>query len=432
MADLLGVRIPVFQIPRFPGPPSSARFEGGALRGRRKQVSIFAGVPDCSESPWDIPSVRSMQHAASFVRADLLGKLMRNKSNRLGVETLYILGAGASYNASCGSKGPVKSTTPLDNDFCQRIVDLDLNKPAWIRESRDRIVKAWREPPGFNQIGLEQAIIRQLGNIEFAQAIRRRSNRHQIGADDYLNHLVHIICEVLRPAREGPSQLYRRFVNKVFPTGEGQTLSSYNNRVVTFNYDVLLDEHLLNRYAAGNVYFDGIRIAEGGPASKKFPHPLLIKLHGSTNWRCKSSDYNKLIDGSLASSDPAYRIPEVWREDGDRPSPNDEVTPLIMPPLPDKPLSRIKLFNFLWTKALEYLYEAREIVICGYSLPDADRLAVSLFTNFTNYNLRTVRIADPNPEILKKWRSLFRRSTVSKAVRWEYQEDFAELVERIS
>lgn len=80
-------------------------------------------------------------------------------------------------------------------------------------------------------------------------------------------------------------------------------------------------------------------------------------------------------------------------------------------------------------KAYEYLHEAEEIVICGYSLPDADRLAQSMFATFSNKSLRSVTIVDPNPGILSKWRGLLKRRNINRKARWTYYEYFDEYVE---
>jgi hypothetical protein len=118
---------------------------------------------------------------------------------------------------------------------------------------------------------------------------------------------------------------------------------------------------------------------------------------------------------------------DVWYEDKGMPSPKDKCSPLIIPPLPIKPVMDIGLFRFLWTKAYEYLHEAEEIIVCGYSLPETDQHALSLFSNFHNINLKKVTVVDPDPAILGKWRNLFERSNVSKAD-WMWYKDFSKFV----
>ena len=152
---------------------------------------------------------------------------------------------------------------------------------------------------------------------------------------------------------------------------------------------------------------------------------LIIKLHGSVNWRCSTKEFNKLVNKSH-SNEEVYYLDSVWYSRSGSPSPSDNTSPLIIPPLPLKPITQIKLFCFLWTKAYEYLHEAKELIICGYSLPDADYLAQSLFGNFSNKSIKQVTVVDPDPSILKKWRNLLRRKNVNTKARWTYYESFEE------
>jgi hypothetical protein len=57
---------------------------------------------------------------------------MRDPGFRPEIKNLYILGAGASYSASLKANKNAPSITPLDNNFCQRIHDLDYVRPNWI------------------------------------------------------------------------------------------------------------------------------------------------------------------------------------------------------------------------------------------------------------------------------------------------------------
>lgn len=345
---------------------------------------------------------------------------MKRSENRLKVKKLFVLGAGASYCAST-SRG-VQKQSPLDKDFCGRLESLDVSKPYWVNESRDKINKAWKDHIPFKKFGLEQAIIRHLGNAEFIDAIHKRKRTASLSSAEYLNHLSHLVCYVLRKARENRGAPYELFVDK-YLSEEGT-----KNRVITFNYDELLDKHLLEMYTTRELYFDKMDLGSvSARREQKYPDPVLVKLHGSVNWRCAKDDLTSIVNGD-AFSGKEYIINKVWHSGRGTPSPNEDASPLIIPPLPVKPITSIKLFCFLWTKAYEYLHEARELVICGYSLPEADRLAQSMFANFTNKKLKSIIIVDPNPEILSKWRDLFRRSSISNDARWTYFESFSEYV----
>ena len=71
------------------------------------------------------------------------------------------------------------------------------------------------------------------------------------------------------------------------------------------------------------------------------------------------------------------------------------------------------------------MHEAEELIICGYSLSQADNLATSLFSNFENKRIGTIKVIDPNPEVLIKWKTLLTRKNIKKT-KWEYYMDFEE------
>jgi len=191
----------------------------------------------------------------------------------------------------------------------------------------------------------------------------------------------------------------------------------------------LLDQHLLKRYKPQQVYFDAIADDRDGDRvfTGKERNPLLIKLHGSINWRCSTDEYGTMLDPP--QQEEPYPVNLVWTSDSGT-APDDDVSPCIIPPLPSKPLAQIKLFRFLWTRACEYLHEARQIVICGYSLPPTDSMAMSLFGNIRNKKLERVTVVDPNPAILTRWRELLIHKPNS-IKEWVYNADFLEYVDSL-
>jgi len=353
---------------------------------------------------------------------------MRNNINRKKILKLFVLGAGASYAASQVKRAIAQSDpvyeAPLDAAFAHRIKSIVLQQPTWISEARDRLLATWKHEAPFESLGLERAILIQLAHLEFIHAIHPRRSRELISRHEWMNLVSHVACIILRRCRQNSARLYERFAEWCLPTPE-QT-NGWDNRIITFNYDTLLDSILLKRIPATDLYFDAIRNRQDTPSRAKQEYPILLKLHGSINWRCTEEAFGKIIEGSI--HDEIYEIPEIWLDEMRVPEPGDKVAPLILPPLPSKPISGIKLFRYLWTCAYEYLYEAEELVIIGYSLPNADQMSVSMFSNFQSQRLKKVVIIDPSTAVLARWRSTLRRRGI-KIVEWAYYETFRDYLD---
>jgi len=356
---------------------------------------------------------------------------MRVRKNRLKVKRLFILGAGTSFSASRVKSPDANNVSPLDKDFCKRISKLkDRKRPLWLSKAVREIINHWKDHREFDEFGLESAIIRQLSHMEFIKAIQPRRNFNYTERE-FLNQIGHLITFILKQARESELEPYKKLAKKYFRTSN---FNNIHNRIITFNYDDLLDQHLINRFEVEQLYSDRIKQSRDQPEQRcriTCDHPLMIKLHGSINWRCSTDEFFKIIDGTAYGED-LVSIDSVWHSGERVPTPTDNDSPCIIPPMPEKPITRIALFKDLWTKAAEYLSMAEEIIICGYSLPDTDQLAFSLFSNFENkQRLKKVVVVDPEPQILKKWRTLLNRTNVTKKVQWTYHSDFVEYVDSL-
>ena len=346
---------------------------------------------------------------------------MRTSNRRFKVKRLYIIGAGASRCAST-----IQKKAPLDKEFCEEITYLDISRPSWVMESQDIVCNRWSYPSLFEEMGLEDAVLRQISHFEFLDAIHPRRRLTSITGPEYVNHVAHLITFVLRRAKENSDKIYEQFTSKVFSTNE---ISTIQDRIITFNYDDLLDKYLINKYTIQEVYFDRMKRSryDSYRRPERFEHPLIVKLHGSVNWRCSTSDFKRIIDSKYrVKSNDEYV--DIWFSEKGQPSPNDNVSPFIIPPLPNKPITEFGIFRYLWTKAYEYLHEAEEIIICGYSLPTTDQLAYSMFSNFTNRSINRVTIVDPDASILGKWRELLDRDNIY-IKEWAWISDFYDFVD---
>ena len=159
-------------------------------------------------------------------------------------------------------------------------------------------------------------------------------------------------------------------------------------------------------------------------SNSKFDHPYLLKLHGSTNWRIESNQFRNIVNGEMDSN---YKVP-IWLERKKVPNPSDNISPLILPPLPNKPITSTSIFRHLWQCAFEYLHEARTLVIAGYSCPLTDSFAMSMLSQMYNMNLEEVIIVDKDSTALDKYRTLMSGRIPRKAV-WKYYGDFVDYVE---
>ena len=359
---------------------------------------------------------------------------MRTEANRRKINRLYILGAGASYALTQGQQE--SHVAPLDIQFCGRIRDLqNCRRPAWVADAANRVESEYLHHIDFQIAGLEELIRQQISDYEFIASIHPRRSRGKRTKEEYLNDLIHLVAYVLSRSRASDQTLLEKWLEKYI---KGTEKRGTNNRIITFNYDTLVDDVILKWHSPQHVYFDNIWSSSTKPPKRLTDrHPLLIKLHGSINWRCPETEYAKLFNSGAANSESktttyntkgCHYIDKMWI-DHRICRPQDDETPLIIPPLPQKPITSIAIFRYLWTYAYEYLYEARNIVVAGYSLPPADTLAVSLFSKFKNTTINNLTIVDPNEEVLGKWIKLFRRNGI-KSHEVHYHPDFFEYIEK--
>lgn len=355
---------------------------------------------------------------------------MKRQANRQQVDTLFILGAGASKaltDVSTRKHRFNRHTTPIDRDFLDAM-DYFALRQGWQRRAFDLINRDWLDPSSIVDNGLEEAVIKRVANFDMLSALYPDKSRRKCTNEVYLNNLSHLIADYLMKCRSNSSGGTKRFVNRVFPVGEPP--ERYKNRIITFNYDLIVDRPLIERgLSKRKLYFDRIVSKEDDgirrSSSAKFLHPLVLKLHGSLNWRCSRGYFDQIISGNV---DPNVRIP-IWMNETKCPSPDDDKSPLIIPPVPNKPITTASIFKMLWTTALEYLHEAKRIVIVGYSCPSTDVLAQAMFTQFRNKKIREIVVADPDSQALPKFHDLM-KGAVSKKVRWQPYWGFEDYLER--
>lgn len=213
--------------------------------------------------------------------------------------------------------------------------------------------------------------------------------------------------------------------------------------VVTFNYDTVLericflclkDESGKNR---PDLIFNSYRVplapiqfrragVFGGSEEYMFD---LVKLHGSINWFYSGWEQfpGEQIYCRLVDSKSPYK--DYVSEDSDRGVSQKELeelemllsdkVPLIIPPVAEK--SRFyanQTVRYLWGKAREYLKEAEEIYVIGYSLPDTDLTTKLLLQAACAGQTKTVYIVNNDMtgknNLLRRYRDAFPQGTSIK------------------
>ncbi|WP_163559657.1 SIR2 family protein [Halomonas sp. NO4] len=354
---------------------------------------------------------------------------MKQAANRQQIDTLYVLGAGASYGLTKvkTKKHPYsRQVTPLDATFLKNLQHF---QPAngWRRASTELVLQQWFDRIAAVDHGLEEAIIKRVSQYDFLSNLHPTKIKGRCNNAEYLNHLSHLITEFLSRCKANNSGNARKLIQHIFPAHK--PVAEYTDRIITFNYDTVLERPLIDRgLSKKKIYFDRIVAREEDGirryADEKFPHPIMLKLHGSINWRCNKRHFEEMITGNIESDEKIV----VWSDDKGRPTPDDDDSPLIIPPIPNKPITATSLFRFLWTLAYEYMHQAKRIVIVGYSCPPTDTLARTMFSQFTSRTLEEIFVVDPNAVALKNYREMLEPRTAARA-KWRYYPDICAYIE---
>ena len=210
---------------------------------------------------------------------------------------------------------------------------------------------------------------------------------------------------------------------------------------ITFNYDDLFDEAL---WRVKEIY--DIR---GVPSELRFWHPdsgygffcrpatsilefdplemqsstmLLLKLHGSINWRVRSGYRKPYAIDALTHFEEWYPPPEIPRPSEEKVELHLEGEPFIIPPTLNKSaLVEEPVLRTIWSLAYDKLSEAKEVVFVGYSMPTTDIAAATLFSEgiLGNVQIKVVSLATDEASELRV-RKAYRRVFSSRIA----DEDF--------
>lgn len=186
------------------------------------------------------------------------------------------------------------------------------------------------------------------------------------------------------------SDKYRKFFNSYVQD---------QDVIITFNYDTLAERFLLESGKWGPVDGYGfkpnlepeLRASISKPASTV----KILKLHGSVGWlsgghlpKNKITLSNRLLEG--------FDLVALTNRDRD-----DLSNPVMLAP------SFVKMFEHpefyeLWSKASQALCIAEDVVVIGYSLPEADGAAVALVAGALRDRKTPLLVVDPAGDNLRQ------------------------------
>jgi len=307
-------------------------------------------------------------------------------------KTIYVLGAGASRHAGY----------PLCSELWPRMA-------MWVLESQD-------QNPEYRQVldaivtingpvvDLERVFTNlDLGLGAFQALTENQRNRLTGRIQRCLRDYFKSICD-----QHLASPLYEAFADRV----------RQGDQVVTFNYDVALENALIKagKFGVKNGYGSSLEADWDEPDSQV----KVLKLHGSINWigllfggvtTGFSAFRNSLgerpfVDNveSLLPSYPGRVLDKSFQGGGV----TNGATTLVLPTYEKKFSVETSVgeewgpfFESLWSQAAEALQQAERIVVIGYSMPDADHRTRALLLWGANKRADVVLCCAGSNEALK-------------------------------
>lgn len=189
--------------------------------------------------------------------------------------------------------------------------------------------------------------------------------------------------------------------------------------IINFNYDLLVDQELITssdgRYFPRNGFYQYHNFADvilDKPFNdyaysetlrgKNTGSGLYLKMHGSLNWttctnpscaRSKTIKIEDVFSSLVLRNSPTGGPPRCNTCQG-------EVSTVIIPPLLNKPILNQPVIRNIWSNALHALRQAQRIVIIGYSFPATDFYTEWLFRSARIDEDTIVQVINPlnNPK----------------------------------
>jgi len=295
------------------------------------------------------------------------------------MSTVYVIGAGASYGESlkpipdipAGHPELHSRTPPVTNGFFNK--DL-LDALAYGEAERDyavvvehiRRTKLLAEPFGtgaWKVLDLEELfssleIEREFQNPESDEGAHLLLTRNKLVR--YIRRIIGFCTQYTY------GEYYRKLAQALDP----------NDTVITFNWDLLLDQEFLPANILAHPYSKFFMTVQPEEITINFQNPgtgLYLKLHGSLNWfRC--GNHKCRANTTVAFQSDTQSCLSVNQGIGALSCGQcgSEMNPVIVPPLLRKPVGEDSFIRSAWGLARTRLTVASKVVVIGFSAAPTD------------------------------------------------------------
>jgi hypothetical protein len=323
------------------------------------------------------------------------------------MSTVYILGAGATK--------AVYGDAPLTDDLLKSLKDIPSDDYRLVNV-RNFIMNFFgiteRTLSNENQITVLPAIEDVLNLLDLAiQEQRPLTSHYDIRKlQDIRQNIIYLISNELKNKLEkGPmvkGNIIPNFVRRI-------EIDKGNSTIISFNYDLLIDNGILDR-GLGHVNYGfkvrGLLDGENGfkfTAIEDYRRDIVLaplyKLHGSANWlycpTCNAIDLTEGVKAAYYIFEETFDILKTCQIC------KTKYEPLLITPSMIKRYDN-QFLRQIWSSAEESIRKADRLVFIGYSLSNADyyikyiiNRAVALNQNKNNGHLKVLVVTRQNADV---------------------------------
>jgi hypothetical protein len=294
-----------------------------------------------------------------------------------------VLGAGASRGVSYAETCDIQS--PLDADFFDLLQRVDVGSSD--EQAVRSVLKQVQRLPYDCWRSMERAFY----TVHLRAYLEAKLSNHE---EDHPDE------RVIKEFAQSVQVLLRKAHGKRTCTHHRRLIESMRepDTIISFNYDLVPERAMKPVAEARNVSFE--RWLYGFTANRNSADlPLILKLHGSSNWKLTRSERTDVIEVLTQNWDQLDETPGYRGHLGEGSS-----FPIFLP-FWDKRVER-KPWLQIWRKAFERLGDVDALLVWGYSLPQTDIKAQHFFSLALETKALKLCVVDPSAETRRRWREL--------------------------